>query len=123
MPPHLMVHSSGAVICSYSRRTNGIRSERAVVSYDGGETWTEDYTINDRLPYICDMGYPASCELLDGSILTVYYQPWPGEGHPSVLWTKWKLGDNSGGDEALEAYKKLEAEMAERRTWDDGGWN
>jgi hypothetical protein len=92
-------------------------------SIDGGETWTEDYTINDRLPYICDMGYPASCELLDGSILTVYYQPWPGEGHPSVLWTKWKLGDNSGGDEALEAYKKLEAEMAERRTWDDGGWN
>ncbi len=123
MPPHLMVHSSGAVICSYSRRTNGIRSERAVVSYDGGETWTEDYTINDNLPYVCDMGYPASCELQDGSILTVYYQPWPGEGNTSVLWTKWRLGDNAGGDEALEAFKKLDAEMEElRKSGYTGGW-
>lgn len=119
-PPHLMVHSSGAVICSYSRRTNGIRSERAAVSYDGGETWTEDYTINDKLDYVCDMGYPASCELSDGTILTVYYQRWPGEGPTSVLYSKWRLGDNAGGEEALEAFLKLDAEMKERRksdTW------
>lgn len=114
-PPHLMVHSSGAVICSYSRRTNGIRSERAAVSYDGGETWTEDYTINDQLHYVCDMGYPASVELSDGSILTVYYQRHPGENPTSVLYSVWHLGDNAGGDEALEAFMKLDREMAERR--------
>ena len=114
-PPHLLVHSSGAVICSYSRRTNGIRSQRAVVSYDNGETWTEDYTINDQLHYVCDMGYPASVELSDGSILTVYYQKAPGEGPTSVLCTTWRLGDNAGGDEALEAFLKLDAEMKERR--------
>ncbi len=114
-PPHLLVHSSGAVICSYSRRTNGIRSERAAVSYDGGETWSEDYTINDKLDYVCDMGYPASVELSDGAILTVYYQKWPGEGMPGVLYTKWRLGDNAGGDEALDAFLKLDAEMKERR--------
>jgi len=114
-PPHLMVHSSGAVICSYSRRTNGIRSERACVSYDGGETWTEDYTINDDLHYVCDMGYPASVELSDGTILTVYYQRAPGENPTSVLYSKWRLGDNAGGEEALEAFLKLDAEMKERR--------
>lgn len=114
-PPHLMVHSSGAVICSYSRRTNGIRSERAAVSYDNGESWAEDYTVNDRLDYVCDMGYPASVELSDGSILTVYYQRWPGENPPNVLFTKWRLGDNAGGEEALQAFLKLDAEMAERR--------
>jgi len=114
-PPHLMVHSSGAVICSYSRRTNGIRSERACVSYDNGETWSEDYTINDQLHYVCDMGYPASVELSDGSILTVYYQRFPGENPTSVLYSKWHIGDNSGGEEALEAFLKLDREMAERR--------
>lgn len=114
-PPHLLVHSSGAIICSYSRRTNGIRSQRACVSYDGGETWTEDYTINDDLHYVCDMGYPASVELSDGSILTVYYQRAHGENPTSVLCSTWHLGDNAGGDEALEAFLKLDREMAERR--------
>ncbi len=89
-PPHLMVHSSGAVICSYSRRgEEGNKSERACVSYDGGETWTEDYVINDEAMY--DHGYPATVELSDGSLLTVYYQPYPGDGPCSVLHTKWRL--------------------------------
>lgn len=91
-PPHLMVHSSGAVVCSYSCRTNGSRCERAVVSYDMGETWTQDYVIDDRLEYFCDMGYPASIELPDGSILSVYYQEIPGEWWTSVLCSRWKLG-------------------------------
>ncbi len=91
MPPHLMVHSSGAVICSYSCRTNGKRCERAVVSYDGGETWSEDYAIDDRLRDNCDMGYPASVELDDGSILTVYYQELPGEWWTSLACSRWNL--------------------------------
>ncbi len=90
-PPHLMVHSSGAVVCSYSCRTNGSRCERAVVSYDMGETWTQDYAIDDRLDFFCDMGYPASVELPDGSILSVYYQKFPGEWWTSVLCSRWSL--------------------------------
>ena len=89
-PPHLLVHSSGAVICSYSRRGGaGNDHERAFVSYDGGETWTEDYLINDKAMY--DHGYPATVELSDGSLLSVYYQPYPGDGACSLLYTKWKL--------------------------------
>ena len=89
-PPHLMVHSSGAVILSYSCRNGDKRSERAAVSYDGGETWTEDYELNADIPY-SDLGYPATVELSDGSLLTVYYQCRPLDDWTSVLYTKWKL--------------------------------
>ena len=90
-PPHLLVHSSGAVICSYSCRTDGERCERACVSYDNGETWAEDYALDHRFGHQKDMGYPATVELSDGSLLTVYYQAWPGEWWTSVLYTKWRL--------------------------------
>ena len=93
LPPHLMVHSSGAVICSYGCRVNGKRAERAIVSYDNGETWTEDYMINNKLDDFCDMGYPCTVELSDGSLMTVYYQKWPGEWWTSVLYSKWRLND------------------------------
>lgn len=92
LPPHLLVHSSGAVICSYACRTDGKRAERCVVSYDGGETWTEDYLINDRKnPNQNDLGYPASVEMPDGSIMTVFYQTLPGQWWTSILYTRWRL--------------------------------
>ncbi len=91
LPPHLLRHSSGAIICSYACRTDGKRAERAAVSYDNGETWTEDYCVDDRIGSQTDMGYPASVELSDGSILTVYYQCAPGDWYTSIMWTKWRL--------------------------------
>ena len=93
MPPHVLVHSSGAVICSYSDRTYNAQCERAAVSYDNGETWTEDYILDDNIGKQKDMGYPSSVELDDGSILTVYYQALPDDWHTSVLYTKWRLND------------------------------
>jgi len=93
LPPHLMVHSSGAVICSYGRRrSENDRGERACVSYDGGETWAEDYVLKTDFRY-GDHGYPASVELSDGSILTVYYMAWGDDPYTSVLYTKWRLGE------------------------------
>lgn len=90
-PPHLMLHSSGAVICSYSRRrSENDRGERACVSYDGGETWSEDYDIASKMKQ-ADHGYPASVELSDGSILTVYYMSYGYETNCSVLSTRWRL--------------------------------
>lgn len=95
LPPHLMVHSSGAVICSYVCRTSGHRSERAVVSYDNGETWTEDYVLDHRVCGYPDMGYPCSVELKDGAILTVYYQPHPETANPCVQYAKWRLNNKA----------------------------
>ena len=91
MPPHIMVHSSGAIVLSYSCRTEGVRCERAVVSYDNGETWTEDYALDHRIGYQKDMGYPSSVELDDGSILTAYYQANVGEEWTALNCTRWRL--------------------------------
>ncbi len=95
MPPHFMMHSSGALIMSYSCRNFDCMSERAAVSYDGGETWSEEYILNDNinLDRQRDMGYPATAELPDGSLITVYYQALPDDWHTSILYTKWKLSD------------------------------
>ena len=87
-PGHLLVHSSGALILTYSRRETPI-GERAAISYDGGKTWTEEYILTSDVPY--DNGYPATAELPDGSLLTVYYEKYGGDSKPSILCTKWSL--------------------------------
>lgn len=70
-PAHLLLHSSGALISTYGCRDNpfGIG---AVISYDGGETWSEEFRlVSDG--HSKDIGYPCSVELENGDILTVYY--------------------------------------------------
>lgn len=88
-PPHLMVHSSGAVILTFGRRVAPY-GERAVVSYDNGRTWDTEYVLRDDGPD-SDLGYPATVELSDGSLVTVYYQRVPGDQATSILYTKWEL--------------------------------
>ena len=88
-PPHLFVHSSGALICSFGRRCEPF-GEFAWVSYDEGETWAEEYAI-DTNASDGDLGYPATVELEDGSLLSVYYQKVPGDEKTSLLYTNWNL--------------------------------
>lgn len=87
-PPHLLVHSSGAVICSIGRRKEP-RGEHALVSMDSGHSW-EEVMLRDDAPN-WDLGYPASVELADGSILTVYYQRFDDDKVTSILYTNWNL--------------------------------
>ena len=61
-----------------------------MVSYDFGETWSDEYILDERAKD-GDLGYPASVELDDGSILTVYYQKYPNDVKCSILYTKWSL--------------------------------
>ena len=88
-PPHLMRHSSGAIICTFGRREPPY-GEYAIVSHDEGATWTEEYIIDDNTDSR-DLGYGSTVELPDGSLLSVYYQRCPGDDYPSILYTKWKL--------------------------------
>lgn len=88
-PPHLLQHSSGALIMSFGRRSEPF-GEFAWVSYDNGTTWEEEYAINTNTDN-GDLGYPATVELDDGSLLTVYYQKVPGDMKPSFLCTRWNL--------------------------------
>ncbi len=88
-PPHLLRHSSGAIVLSYGYRNPGY-GQRARVSYDEGRTWSEDIVIRDD-GESGDLGYPCSIELRDGSIFTVYYQALPGRKNTSILWSRWML--------------------------------
>ena len=88
-PPHLMVHSSGAVVMSYGRRAKPY-GERARISYDGGRTFGEEIVISQEAESD-DLGYPSTVELSDGRLLTVYYQILPGDTFASILYTEWEL--------------------------------
>jgi len=71
-PPHLIGHSSGAIVCVYGYREKPY-GERAMISRDDGATWEYDYILRDDGPD-WDLGYPSSVEVSDGSIFTLYYQ-------------------------------------------------
>jgi sialidase-1 len=89
-PPHLMLHSSGALVCVYGYRLAPY-GQRAMISRDDGQTWQADYLLRDDGPD-GDLGYPSSAELEDGSILTVYYQKVTSvQEKCSLLWTRWEL--------------------------------
>ena len=88
-PPHLMLHSSGAIVCTYGYRQEPY-GERACISRDEGKTW-QHYVIRDDAPD-GDLGYPSSVELSDGSIFSLYYQkPAAREDKCAVLWSRWQL--------------------------------
>ncbi len=99
-PPHLLLMRDGRVVVTYSYRRPpyGIR---AAVSKDG-TTWKKknEVILRDDAPNK-DLGYPASVELKNGNVLTVYYLsaasdtvrpkqgPLPGRHKPDILGTIW----------------------------------
>lgn len=97
-PPHFMKHSSGALILSCSKRTapgfdpiepNG---QYARISWDNGLTWEEDIMISPEAPApSVDQGYASTVELSNGDLFTTYYQRFPGDEYPSILYTRWTL--------------------------------
>jgi hypothetical protein len=88
-PPHLLRHSSGALLLTYGYRQAPF-GQRVAISRDEGSTWDHDWIIRDDAPD-GDLGYPSTVELADGSLLTVYYQKWPGDRKCSLLWSRWLL--------------------------------
>ena len=89
-PPHVMVHSSGALVCVYGFRQEPY-GQRAMISRDGGTSWDCHYILRDDGPD-GDLGYPSSVELEDGSLLTLYYQkPGSKEDQCGLLLTRWRL--------------------------------
>lgn len=86
-PAHLMRHSSGILISAYGYRESpyGIR---VMFSRDEGEHWETDYILDDTGKN-GDLGYPATVELHDGSLLTVFYE---NIGTETVIMQKrWQL--------------------------------
>lgn len=103
-PCHLIETSDGTIVSVYQyngeyafkhQTPEGIpqRNEiRVMFSRDGGETWDYNHVLYGQEGIIdLDMGYPASVELKDGSILTVFYGM-PESGSPAVIMQrKWRF--------------------------------
>ncbi len=88
-PPHLLRHSSGALLVTYGYRLPGY-GQRVGISRDEGQSWEWDCIIRDDAPD-WDLGYPSTVELADGSLFTVYYQKFAAGEHCSLLWSRWQL--------------------------------
>lgn len=91
-PPHVLRHSSGALVMTVGRREKPY-AQQALISRDDGKTWSKPLDLETRM---CsgDHGYPSSVELSDGSIMTVFYrQENPGEKN-RVSYVVWKLSEN-----------------------------
>ena len=93
LPPHLIRLSNDWLVVAYGRRKPPF-GERIAISRDGGETWEggeDGEGIEISSGPNGDLGYPASTELADGSVFTVYYQiAAPGE-KTSLMGTHWRI--------------------------------
>lgn len=90
-PAHLLQHSSGAVVMTYSKRC-GPLGTFVRVSHDFGRTWSEDKMVGMPAPD-WDHGYPSSVELSNGDIFTVYYQKCPGDKFNSLHSVRYSLDE------------------------------
>lgn len=90
-PPHLLQLKDGTVISAYCKRISP-RGIKVMISHDNCKTWEIgfDICIND---ISWDIGYPATVELSDGTLLTVFYAH-TDCGQPAVIMQqKWKIED------------------------------
>ncbi|MFA7174267.1 MAG: sialidase family protein [Kiritimatiellia bacterium] len=90
-PPHLIKLSTGKIVTVYGRRLGPGFGEYACISDDHGRTWDVANEIKLAGHFNDDLGYPASTELPDGSILTVYYQAEKQGEKTCLMATKWIL--------------------------------
>lgn len=90
-PPHLFRLRDGRILVTYGFRHEPY-GQRACISVDGGKSWDYDNEIilRDDAPND-DLGYPASVELDDGTILTVYYQQEHKGEKTCLMATHWRL--------------------------------
>ena len=91
-PPHFLQLKNGVILLAYTCRNSKMCGSRGRLSYDGGETWTEEFIIcvSDQ-PTKGDLGYPSTVELADGTLYTTTYQAYGDDPCPSLLYTKWHL--------------------------------
>lgn len=90
-PAHLLLHSSGVLLSCYGyrHRPYGVK---VMFSTDGGKTWDTEHWIykND---FSGDLGYPATIELADKSLLTVFYAKEKENGPCVIMQQRWKFED------------------------------
>lgn len=89
-PAHIMRHSSGVLISTYTQRTKPY-VVKAMFSKDNGRTWDREHELYVN-GYSPDLGYSSTVELKDGSLLTVFYGHPDGKTAPAVIMQQqWKM--------------------------------
>ncbi len=90
-PPHLTRLNDGRLLMVYGHRRQPF-GQRACLSRDDGRTWDlkNGIALVDNAPD-GDLGYPASAQLGDGTILTIYYQKDQPAEKPCLMGTHWRL--------------------------------
>ena len=89
-PPHLIRLADNKLLTVYGVR-DGAFGEYACISDDNGKTWDVKNQIKLAGHWCGDLGYPASAQLPDGSIITVYYQSENHGEKPCLMATKWRV--------------------------------
>ena len=90
-PPHLTALGDGRILLTYGYRHQPF-GQRACLSSDGGRKWdyANEIVLRDDAPS-GDLGYPASVECDDGTIVTVYYQKETLEEKTVLMTTRWRI--------------------------------
>ena len=89
-PPHLIRLADNKLLTVYGIR-DGAFGEYACISDDNGKTWDVKNQIKLAGHWCGDLGYPASAQLSDGTIITVYYQSEKNGEKPCLMATKWRV--------------------------------
>ena len=89
-PAHLYMHSTGLLISVYGYRTAPRYGIRAMLSRDCGKSWEKDLILWET-PASGDLGYPATVERKDGSLLTVFYAKDEQSGPAVIKQIRWSL--------------------------------
>ncbi len=88
-PAHLLRLQDDRLLLTHGYRQEP-RGNRARVSEDHGQTWSETIVINDD--GIGDLGYPSTVQLDDGSLVSVWYEQSRGKGtNTEVRMAHWSL--------------------------------
>lgn len=92
-PPHLLKLHDGRLLVTYGYRHPPF-GQRACLSDDGGVTWdiAHEIVLRDDGPSD-DLGYPATAQLDDGTLVTVYYQAEHLGEQTALMMTRWRLED------------------------------
>ena len=90
LPPHLLHLGEDVLLVTYAKRWEPY-GVYACLSRDGGATWDCDREFRLSAAPNRDLGYPASVQLGDGSIWTVYYQAEKADEKTCLMGTHWRL--------------------------------
>lgn len=89
-PAQVLALSDVRLVCAYGYRRPPF-GVRACASYDGGRSWDMENEIVLRDDGSTrDLGYPSTCELPDGTLITVYYIH-GDDGIRHIAATRWSL--------------------------------